>query len=345
MVSSNKTTKQWQGIWVIAEQIDGALNTVIFELLGKAQEIKKTLRLEEPVTAVLIGDGVESHVPSLAGYGAENIIVIDHPALRLFQNETYALILEELVVNQQPSIILMGATATGADLAPTLGAKLKTGVAAHCADARVKEDGCLISIVPAFGGKVLGDILCPNHRPQIASFKPGVLTKAIFDEKAEYKLLKYDPSEALLCDTGRVKALEFVREELVGKPLEEAEIIIAGGWGMESEENWSLLEKIANLLGGAVGCTRPAVDEGWAHERQMIGTSGRTVRPKIYLGAAISGATHHICGMKDTGFIISINKDEKAPIFEVSDLGVVGDAKTILTALYEEICKVSHNQK
>lgn len=341
MNDCKRVNADWHGIWVIAEQLDGVIKPVSFELLGKAKELKNNLRTEEPITAVLLGDNAGKTAETLAGYGAERVIAVEHPKLRLFCNEPYALVLERLVTEQKPSIILMAATAIGSDLAPTLGAKLRTGVAAHCADARVNEDGGLVAVVPAFGGKVLGDILWPGTRPQIASFKPGVLLKPAYRENAEYCLEKYDPADALSKDKGRLEVLEYIKEEESGKPLEEAETIVAGGWGMGSQENWNLLEELAGLLGGAVGCTRPAADEGWALEKQMIGTSGKTVRPKVYIGAAISGATHHICGMKDAGLVISINKDEKAPIFEVSDLGVVGDAKTILTLLLEKIRKVN----
>ncbi|MFZ5754208.1 MAG: electron transfer flavoprotein subunit alpha/FixB family protein [Bacillota bacterium] len=336
--------KDYQGIWVIAEQMGGCLNSVSFELLGKAQELKKQLQTPEPVVAVVLGKDIAEMAKELGAYGAEEIIVVDHPGLELYQNQTYAEVLADLIQTRKPSILLMGATGIGQDLAPVLGVKVNTGVAAHCVDLRINEDNNLVAVVPAFGGKVLGDILCPKHRPQMATLKPGVLGKPVRNNQAHYTITKYDPAESLKKDAGRVKALGIYRQEVKGVPLEEAEIVVAGGWGMGSQENWQLLEELASLLGGAVGCTRPPVDEKWVEgEHQMIGTSGKTVRPKVYIGAAISGATHHVCGMKDSGLIISINKDPKAPIFEVSDIRIVGDAKTILSKLIEEIKKIRGN--
>lgn len=330
--------KEWQGVWVVAEQMEGKLNNVAFELLGKARELKEGLNTTEPVTAVLLGGGTDDLVPELARHGAERIIVADHPALRIFHNDAYALVLEEIILRYQPSVVLVGATGTGSDLAPLLGARLKTGVAAHCVDVRINDNGELVAVVPAFGGKVLGDILCPNHRPQIATLKPGVLNKKPPCEKPVYTVIHHDPTGALAGDDGRVKALRVYREEFTGIPLEEAEVVVAGGWGIGSAENWALVRELAALLGGAVGSTRPAVDEGWADgEHQMIGTSGKTVRPKVYIGAGISGATHHLCGMKDSGLVISINRDKEAPVFASSDLQVVGDARTILSCLIEQI--------
>ena len=334
-------TKDYKGIWVIAEQMAGCLNSVSFELLGKARELKKQLKNPEPITAVLLGKDIEGLAPDLGAYGAEEIIIVDHPLLEYYQNETYALVLQDLINERKPSILLMGATGIGQDLAPILGVKVNTGVAAHCVDLRIDQDDNLVAVVPAFGGKVLGDILCPKHRPQMATLKPGVLGKPERDKQALNSIIKHDPEKSLKKDAGRVKALGIYRQEVKGVPLEEAEVVVAGGWGMGSKENWQLLEELASLLGGAVGCTRPPVDEKWVEgEHQMIGTSGKTVRPKIYIGAAISGATHHVCGMKDSGLIVSINKDPKAPIFEVSDIRIVGDAKIILSKLIEEIKKL-----
>ena len=334
-------TKDWQGVWVIAEQVEGKINNSSFELLGKAQELKTGLKTTEPVTAVLLGENISELAPELARYGAERIIVAEHPALKIYQNEAYALVLEDIILHNKPSIVLVGATGIGSDLAPVIGARLKTGVAAHCVDVRTNDSGDLVAVVPAFGGKVLGDILCPNHRPQVATLKPGVLDKKPACEKPVYTVIHHDPAGALARDSGRVKAIRVYREEYTGIPLEEAEVVVAGGWGIGSTENWSLIKELAALLGGAVGATRPAVDEGWAEgEHQMIGTSGKTVRPKVYIGAGISGATHHLCGMKDSGLVISINKDKEAPIFECSDLRVVGDARTIMSSLIAQIKEI-----
>ena len=325
------------GIWVVAEQVSGLINSASYELLSKARQLQSQLQTPEPVVAVILGNKVDD-LGKLGLFGAEEIITVFDPVLEIYQNDAYALVLQDLIEERNPSIVLMGATAIGQDLAPMLGAKLKTGVAAHCVDIRINEENKLVAVVPAFGGKVLGDILCPNTNPQMATIKPGILGKPEPVSKPSFITTTYDPSGSLQKDLGRLKALEIVRQEQTGVPIEEAEVIVSGGWGMGLQENWDLLEELAALLGGAVGCTRPVVDEEWVkNEQQMIGTSGKSVRPKVYLGFALSGATHHVCGMKDSGLVISVNNDPEAPIFEVSDYRIVGDAKTVLTALIKRI--------
>lgn len=331
------TTNGAGGIWVVAEQVAGRINSVSYELLNKAQQLKNQLQKPEPVVAVILGKGAEG-LEQLSNYGAEEIITVFAEELEIYQNDLYVAVLQALIEEKKPSIVLIGATAIGQDLAPMLGARLKTGVAAHCVDVRINENNQMVAVVPAFGGKVLGDILCPNTSPQMATLKPGVLGKPVPLEKPAAVVMAFDPSAVLQEDQGRIKALEIVREEQTGVPLEEAEVIVAGGWGIGSRENWDLVEELARLLGGAVGCTRPVVDEQWVQsEQQMIGTSGKSVRPKVYLAFGISGATHHLCGMKDSGLVISVNKDATAPIFEASDVRIVGDARTILTALIKRI--------
>ena len=326
--------EEYKGIWVLAEQTGEGITSVSFELLSKARELKEQGGMLEPITAVVFGEKLADYPEKLAEAGAEAVILVDHPALRYFQNETYAAILKALVEEKKPSILLIGATAAGSDLAPTLGAKLRTGVSAHCVDLRLNKEGHLVSVVPAFGGAFLGDILCTEFRPQMATVRPGILGKATCFVNRVYPLVEnFDPRAILNKDQGRVKAIGMTPEEVKGIPLETAEIVVAGGFGMASKENWQLLETLARKLGGAVGCTRPPLDEGWAKECQMIGTSGKSVRPKIYIGVGISGATHHVCGMKDAGVVININKDDKAPIFDVSDIRITADGAMILPLL------------
>ncbi|MGI6145330.1 MAG: electron transfer flavoprotein subunit alpha/FixB family protein [Clostridia bacterium] len=328
----------WKGIWVIAEQIEGTINSVSFELLGKAKQLKEQLKSSEPVTAVLLGSDIQGLADELGQYGAEEVIVIEHEKLAIFENDTYAAVLNDLIQERKPEIVLMGATAIGQDLAPMLGGILKTGVAAHCVDVNINEEGKFVAVVPAFGGKVLGDIFCPDHRPQMATLKPGILGEPVLDKNAVFKVTAYNAEESLKKVTGRVKAVGIYKNEIQGIPLEKAEVVVVGGWGIGSKENWSYIEELATLLGGAVGCTRPAVDENWAEgEHQMIGTSGKSVRPKVYIGAAVSGSTHHLCGMKDSGLVISINTDENAPIFDSSDVCIVADAAKFLPKLIERI--------
>ncbi|MEL7567593.1 MAG: electron transfer flavoprotein subunit alpha/FixB family protein [Dehalobacterium sp.] len=325
-------------IWIFIEQIEGKIANVSLELLAEAHRLKTKMKEPGKVVAVIIGFGVEELTKNVQEYGAEKVYVADDTILKLYEPQYYATILAYLIKKNDPHIFLVGASTLGSQLAPTVAAKVKTGVAAHCVELKIKKDDQLIAVVPAFGGKVLGDILCPHNRPQIASIKPGIFERPE-KTKVEGEVVKVDLTFLTDVNTN-LKPLNLYREEPKGLPLEETDIVICGGWGVGSSENWSYLERLANKLGGAIACTRPPVDEGWAPgEHIMIGTSGKSVRPKIYLGFGISGATHHICGMKDSGLIININKDEKAEIFKISDYGVVADINHVLPLLSEVIHK------
>jgi len=322
-------------IWVYAEQNAGKLAGVTLELLGKARELAAQSGSGE-VGAVLIGSGVGDLSKTLFEYGAQTVYIADDERLSLYQHTTYAPLITNLCKKEKPDIFLFGATALGTDLGPTVAAQLNTGIAAHCVDLKLNEDGMLVSVVPAFGGKILGDILCPSHKPQMASVKAGIFPKPV-PAHVNGNIVQMDLSPLENAATG-IKALKLCQEKPKGLPLEEAEVVVCGGWGLRNAENWHLVEELAELLGGASACTRPVIDEGWAPgEDIMVGTSGKSIRPKIYLSFGVSGATHHICGMKDSGLIISINNDENAPIFEVSDYAVIADVNKILPLLVDKV--------
>ncbi|BAF60183.1 electron transfer flavoprotein, alpha subunit [Pelotomaculum thermopropionicum SI] len=326
--------KQTGAIWVIAEKAGDKPAEVSLELLGKARELAESNGV--PVAAVLLGNNVEPLAEELIAFGADRVYLIDHPRLELYQNDTYALVLTGLIKRHRPETVLFGATYGGSELSATVAARLETGLAAHCVDLRFNEAGELVQVVPAFGGTVLCDITCPESRPQMASVRPGAFRKRERDTSRSGEVIK---ESAAVLDGYRspLKAVRLVRHKPPGLPLEQAEVVVAGGWGV-GPEAWHFLEKIALELGGAVGCTRPALDEGWVKdEGAMIGTSGKTVRPRVYLGFGISGSTHHTAGMKDSGVIISVNTDPEAPFFQVSDYGVVADAKDFLPVLLEKI--------
>jgi len=319
-------------IWVYIEHEQGRLANVSLELLGEAVRLKEKMVKPGQVAAVLIGSQVEHLAQEVLEYGVDKIYLAQNEKLSLYNPEYYGAIIARLVTKEDPHIFLLGATSIGTHLAPMVAAKVKTGVAAHCIELKLNSEDNLVAVVPAFGGKVLGDILCPKHRPQMATVKPGIFTKPEKNSKGG-QIIKVDLN-FLNEIKPRLKPLNLCREKPKGVPLEEAQIVVCGGWGIGDQEHWALLEKIAERLGGAVACTRPPVDEGWAPgEHIMIGTSGKSIRPQIYLGFGISGATHHICGMKDAGIIISVNRDENAEIFKVSDYGLVGDVKEILPLL------------
>jgi electron transfer flavoprotein alpha subunit len=341
-----KTTNpaEWKGVLVVGEINNCRVQPVTFELISKARELKESCPAVGDTAVVLIGSDLERAVTELGSSGVDEVIVVDHPAVALFNNDLYAAVLQELIMVRKPSVVLFPATSRMQDLASMLGIRANTGVAAHCVDVRINEKAEILAVVPAFGGKVLGDILCPGHRPQMATVKPGVFRATVPDTPSTAAVSVFDAAALLQAKkkTSRLVALDnSVCAMSAGIPVEAATVVVCGGWGMGSRENWQLLEELAALLGGAVGCTRPAVDEGWvAGESQMIGTSGKVVRPRVYIGAALSGSSHHVCGMKDADLIISINTDAQAPIFEVSDIRVVGDAKQILSGLIEKIRKI-----
>lgn len=325
-------------IWVYAEQAGKALASIAPELLGESRRLAAASGKEFEVAAVLIGDGVSHLAAELFAWGADTVYTADDPRLAVYNNETYSRVFKHLIQKHNPEIVLIGATAIGSELAPTVAAQVGTGLAAHCVELKLTPEGELICVVPSFGGKVMGEILCPAHRPQMATIKPGVMEKGEKHKGRYGKEDRVDVDEALKGYEPRIAPLSVHHSPPEGKPLEAAEVVIAGGWGIGSKEDWKLLEELAEALGGAVGCTRPAVDEGWAPgEHVMIGTSGKTIKPKVYIGVGISGATHHICGMKDSGTIISINKDPNAAIFGVSDVKVVSDFKKILPLLIKRI--------
>ncbi|RLB67307.1 MAG: electron transfer flavoprotein subunit alpha [Deltaproteobacteria bacterium] len=322
------------GIWVLAEQRQGVLREVSLELLGKAREMADLVRAE--VTAVLLGREVSGLVPALISAGADQVLLAGHPGLEPYRLLPYTHVLTELIKEHQPEIFLIGATALGVELAPRVAARLRTGLSAHCIDLAINEDGRLLQMVPGWGGGVIATIICPDHRPQMATVMPGVM-RPVQDPRRQGRVV---PVEVSLPQDLGPKVLEVTRKEPEGLPLEKAEVLVAGGWGVGGPEKWTLVEELASVLDEAVGATRPPVDEGWAGEGQMIGQSGKTVRPKLYIGLGISGMMHHVVGMDQSGFVVAINQDPKAAIFEVCDLGLVADLDEILPRLIAETRKV-----
>jgi electron transfer flavoprotein alpha subunit len=319
-------------IWVFIEQRRNVVHDVGLELLGKARELADPSGAR--VAALLLGDGVLPLADTLISFGADIVLVADHPALEPYRLLPYTQVLAEACRTRQPDIMLFGATSLGVELAPRLAARLKTGLSAHCIDLQLDADGHLLQMVPGWGGGVVATIKTPEHRPQMATVMPGVMQKPQPAPRSG-QVIPLTPSEDL--DLSGPRVLEVHREEPQELPLETAEVVVAGGFGVGSPEGWKLLEELARLLGGAVGATRPPVDEGWASEEQMIGQSGKTVRPRLYIGVGISGMSHHVVGMDEAEFVVAINTDPKAAIFEVADLAIVGDQREIIPLLLDEL--------
>jgi electron transfer flavoprotein alpha subunit len=319
-------------IWVFAEQRNGVLHDVSLELLGKARDL--AAQAGSSVGSALLGHQVGALAQTLIRHGADRVYLVDDVRLTHYRLIPYAATVAKLVRQHDPGAVLMGATAMGVELAPRVAARLETGLSAHCVDLRLDENGQLLQVVPGWGGGVIATIACPDHRPQMATVMPGAM-RALSGSERQGQVIEC-AAEVPDTDLGP-EVIELRREVSEELPLEKADIVVAGGWGIGSKESWSVIEALANALGGAVGATRPPVDEGWAREGQMIGQSGKTVRPTLYIGIGISGVMHHVVGMDQSRLVISINSNPKAEIFNVSDLIVVADFKKIVPRLIEEI--------
>lgn len=323
-------------IWVFVEHRQGRIMEVSLELIGKSLESAKTVGWK--VAAVLVGNDLSSLTKETLTYGVDEVLTADDPLLEQYCSQSYAKVLAAAVKRKAPEVMMLGATAVGADLGPRLAARLRTGLSAHCVDMELTGQGELLAVVPGWGGSVMARISCPRTRPQMATVKPGVFD---LPESGEAKGRVIGLETELNEGDVTYRVLETVIEEAKGSALDNAEVVVAGGWGVGSMDNWKLLEQLAASLGGAVAATRPPVDEGWAEENQMIGTSGRTIKPKLYIGVALSGHMHHLVGVKNPGLMVGINQDPDADIFEHCDLGLTGDFKEIIPELLKAIQQYS----
>jgi len=322
-------------VWVIAEQRLGKLVNVSLELLGKGAELAQHLKVS--LAAVLLGDKVQNLADELTCYGADKVYLGEDPRLRFYQSEVYANLLEKLVASHKPQILMIGATSIGRDLAPRVAAKLKTGLTAHCVELSIVRKGGekpqLVQVVPGWGGNLMVNITCPGRRPQIVTVSPGVMTKPDRKErKGDVIMVQMDiPGEL------RVETLEMVQEEPSGIALEEAEVVVAGGWGLLSAGGFGPVEELAKVLGGVVAGTRPALDSGWIPEHRMIGQSGKTVSPKLFVSIGASGAPQFTTGFMKAKVVLAIDQSHDAPIFEVADIGLVGDLRDLIPCLIAEL--------
>lgn len=317
-------------VLIFAEMHGGKVLKAAYELLTKARSVFSCGNVK--IGFAVFGDDIRNAIQELSSSGADFVFGMESSKLALFNVDYFSLAMMEAVKAWDPDVLMIPATSSGEELAPTLGVRLHTGVAAHCVDFELREDGSFVQMVPAFGGKVIGEILIPDRKPQIATVKPGIF-QAEPQSPGRCDAIMLDNSH-VEDFSSKIKALRILEKEMSGQPLEKAPVVVCGGYGLGSKEIWEKIELLASRLGGAAGCTRPVVDEGWsADEDSMIGTSGKTIRPKVYIGFGVSGAAHHVCGMKDAGIVISVNNDEQSDMFQVSDYKVVGDLKGILDEL------------
>ena len=336
--------EEYKGVFVFAQQVDNKLNGIALELVGKGKDLAKDLGTE--VTAVLIGSDVMGLTKELAEYGADRIIVVDDPELKEYRTEPYAHALAEVINKYKPEIMLVGATAIGRDLGPRVSARIHTGLTADCTQLEIGDfpinpipgreqlHNQLLMTRPAFGGNTIATIACPNFRPQMATVRPGVMQKAERVEGAQAVIEEFNPG--FVPNNKYVEILDIVKAVSDVEDIMDAKILVSGGRGVGSAENFKLLDDLAEALGGTVSCSRAVVDAGWKSKDLQVGQTGKTVRPHVYFAIGISGAIQHLAGMEESDIIIAINKDETAPIFDVADYGIVGDLNKILPALTEK---------
>ncbi len=324
------------GVWVFAEQRHGHLAPVALELLGEARRL--ALLLGVGVAAVLLGDKVEHLAPTLLTAGADKVYVAESPPLADFVEAAYTAALAEIARKYQPEIILAGATYAGRAFIPQVAAALKTGLTADCTAFAIDTEKRLLQQTrPAFGGNIMATIITPRTFPQMATARPGVFKRLTEPHSREGQIIRVELASLASPGASRfVRTVEEIKERL---PLSEAEVIVAGGRGLKDAKHFRMLEELADLLGGAVGATRAAVDAGWIPYAHQIGQTGKTVSPKLYFAVGISGAAQHMVGMQGSDFIVAINRDPEAPIFKVANIGLVGDLFEIIPALIQEIKK------
>ena len=326
--------EEYKGVMVFSEQHEGVMKGCAYELLGEGRKLAD--RLGEELSAVLPGNQVESLSKELFAYGADKVYLIDNENLDVYMTGPYATAVAAAIAKYKPAIVLYGATTTGRDLAPRIAARIQTGLTADCTGLDIDEEtGLLLQTRPAFGGNIMATIKCPRHRPQMSTVRPKVMKKMEPDYSREGELVHMDIE--INPKSIRTKILEVIKEVKSTGDIEEADIVVAGGWGMGAPENFKVLEELANALGGVVGASRAAVDAKWQPQSNQVGQTGKTICPKLYIACGISGAIQHLVGMQTSDCIIAINKDPDAPIFSVANYGIVGDVFQLVPELTKEV--------
>lgn len=336
---------EYKGVFVFAQQVDNEISSIAFELIGKGKDLAKDLGTD--VTAVLVGSGVKGLADQLAEYGADKVIVVDDPELKEYRTEPYTHALASVIEEFKPDIFLIGATAIGRDLGPRVCARIHTGLTADCTQLDIgdfplnpvpgKEQlhNQLLMTRPAFGGNTIATIACPEFRPQMATVRPGVMQKLPKEAGRKAEVVEFNPG--FVPNDKYVEILDIVKAVSNVADIMDAKILVSGGRGMGSPENFKILDELAEAIGGTVSCSRAVVDAGWKPKDLQVGQTGKTVRPHVYFAIGISGAIQHLAGMEESDIIVAINKDETAPIFDVADYGVVGDLNKIVPILTEKI--------
>jgi len=326
--------EEYKDVWVFAEQKRGKVEPVVYELLGKGRELADKLNCN--LSAVLLGFTIEEEAEKLIQKGSDTVILIDEPELANYLPEPYTKVLKELSLEYKPEIILAGSTTIGRSLFGRLAVSLSTGLTADCTELDIdKEDNKLIQTRPAFGGNIMATIITPNTRPQMATVRHKVMKELSLNKSRRGKVVRKNFSREILSSS--TKFIEFVEDLSQQVKLTEADIIVSGGRGLGCPENFKLVQSLADVFCGAVGASRPVVDDGWIPFSHQVGQTGKTVSPKLYIAIGISGSVQHLAGMQSSEIIVAINKDSDAPIFKICDYGIVGDLFDIVPPLTKKL--------
>ena len=324
----------YKGVWVYAEQRHGEISSVVYELLNKGAELAKTLNV--PLSAILIGSNISAKAQDLINRGADKVYVYDDPILAEFQDDPYSCILADLIKEEKPEIVLMGATNIGRSFASRVAAKIYTGLTADCTALEIDtETRNLMQTRPAFGGNIMATILTPRHRPQMATVRHKVFKEAKVQEGRTGEVINKTVDAQKIIN--RTKFIGFFKDQSADVNISDADIIVSGGRGLGNPEGFKLIKELADLLGGAVGASRAAVDSDWIPYSHQVGQTGRTVAPKIYIACGISGQIQHMVGMSSSDTIIAINKDKDCPMMQTATYSLVGDLYEIIPAIIKEI--------
>ena len=337
--------EEYKGVYVFAQQVDNEVSSIALELIGKGKDLAKDLNTT--VTAVLVGSNVMGLTEILGEYGADRVIVVDDPELKEYRTEPYTHALASVIEKYKPDVFLIGATAIGRDLGPRVCARIHTGLTADCTQLDIgdfplvptpgkeQKHNQLLMTRPAFGGNTIATIACPEFRPQMATVRPGVMQKLPREAGRKAEIEEFNPG--FVPNEKYVEIMEVVKAVSNVADIMDAKILVSGGRGVGSPENFKILDELAEAIGGTVSCSRAVVDAGWKPKDLQVGQTGKTVRPHVYFAIGISGAIQHVAGMEESDIIIAINKDESAPIFDVADYGVVGDLNKIVPVLTQKI--------
>jgi len=326
----------WKGVWVFCEFRRGELAPVSLELLGVGRRLADTRGVK--LSAVLLGYQTADTAQTLIGHGADIVYVADHELLEQFVEDTYSSVMTSVVQEHKPEMVLAGATAIGRSFIPGVATELNAGLTADCTGLEIREeDGALLQTRPAFGGNIMATIVCEASRPQMATVRPKVMKELLFDTARTGKIITVELPERIVKNGSKIRVLETVVSEGGTVNIQEADILISGGRGLESEKGFELLRELADTMGAKVSASRAVVDAGWIPYPHQVGQTGKTVAPKLYIACGISGAIQHVAGMQSAETIVAINRDENATIFNVADYGIVGDLSEVLPKLIRKI--------